>query len=147
MLFRSDDMMGAVIGKWTPGDGKKISAFKFKRVNVLTTGKKNYYNGYCQFMKSAKAMNGSVTFYDVPSPDPDGHHNINAMPVDIYFYYRDTGNQTTVRVIPGESYETEDVVAMACLPKNARFFNGKEKVELTNWLHDAQMRRGYSIQC
>jgi hypothetical protein len=139
----------AIVGRWTPGSGKKIAGFKFKRNagrNVLigscsagVQGRRNYCNGYCQFVKSAKLMNGDVTLYDVPT-------GYKAMPVDVYLYYDDnrTGHQT-IKLIPGKSYTTAGVLAVGCLPKGARFYE-RETVDLLKWLHDAESK-GYSSKC
>lgn len=139
----------ATVGRWTPGNGKKIAGFKFKRNagrNVLigncsagVLGRKNYCNGFCQFVKSAKMMNGSITLYDVPT-------GLKAMPVDVYLYYDDnrSGHQT-VKLVSGEAYTTAGVLAICCLPKGARFYE-RETVDLLKWLHDAE-KKGYSSKC
>jgi hypothetical protein len=148
--FSTHELQGmAIVGRWTPGTGKKIAGFKFKRNagrNVLigscsagVQGRRNYCNGFCQFVKSAKLMNGDVTLYDVPT-------GYKAMPVDVYLYYDDnrTGHQT-VKLIPGKAYATEGVLAVGCLPKGARFYE-RETVDLLKWLHDAESK-GYSSKC
>mmetsp|Transcript_13486 Transcript_13486/g.28269 ORF Transcript_13486/g.28269 Transcript_13486/m.28269 type:complete len:273 (+) Transcript_13486:88-906(+) len=139
----------AIVGRWTAGPGKKIAGFKFKRNagrNVLigncsagVLGRKNYCNGFCQFVKQAKLMNGEVTLHDVPT-------GFKAMPVDVYLYYDDSrpGHQT-VKLLPGKSFTTENVLAVGCLPKNTPFYE-HETVDLLKWLHDAEVQ-GYSSKC
>lgn len=139
----------AVVGRWTAGEGKKIAGFKFKRnagrqvlignCSAGVLGRKNYCNGFCQFVKQAKLMNGDVTLYQVPT-------GFKAMPVDLYLYYNDNrpGYQT-VKLEPGQSYTTENVIAVGCLPKNTPFYE-TETVDLLKWLHDAESQ-GYSSRC
>lgn len=139
----------AVVGRWSAGVGKKIAGFKFKRnagrqvligsCSAGVQGRKNYCNGFCQFVKQAKLMLGDVTLYDVPT-------GFKAMPVDVYLYYDDNrpGYQT-VKLEPGESYTTENCVAVGCLPKNTPFYQS-ETVDLLKWLHDAEVQ-GYSSRC
>lgn len=143
----------AIVGRWTAGDGKKIAGFKFKRNagrNVLigncsagVLGRRNYCNGVCQFVKSAKRMNGNVVMYDIP----DGY---KAMPVDVYLYYDDdnrtTDGRQTVKLVPGESYTTKGVLAVGVLPKGGTTFYERETVDLLKWLFDAESR-GYSSKC
>ena len=128
----------AVVGRWSAGAGKKIAGFKFKRnagrqvlignCSAGVLGRRNYCNGFCQFVKQAKLMLGDVTLYDVPT-------GFKAMPVDVYLYYDDNrpGYQT-VKLEPGESYTTENCVAVGCLPKNTPFYE-TETVDLLKWLH------------
>lgn len=148
--YNTHELQGmATVGRWTPGTGKKIAGFKFKRNlgrNVLigncsagVLGRKNYCNGFCQFVKQAKLMKGDVTLYDIPT-------GFKAMPVDVYLYYDDNrpGHQT-VKLIPGKSYTTENMLAVGCVPKNTRFYES-ETVDLFKWLHDAESH-GYSSKC
>jgi len=139
----------ATVGRWTPGSTKKIAGFKFKRnagrqvlignCSAGVLGRKNYCNGFCQFVKQAKMLNGDVTLYDVPT-------GFKSMPVDVYLYYDDNraGHQT-IKLEPGESYTTENVIAVGCLPKNTQFYEN-ETVDLLKWLHDAEVK-GYSSRC
>ena len=137
--YSKNELQGmAVVGRWSAGAGKKIAGFKFKRnagrqvlignCSAGVLGRKNYCNGFCQFVKQAKLMLGDVTLYDVPT-------GFKAMPVDVYLYYDDNrpGHQT-VKLEPGESYTTENCVAVGCLPKNTPFYE-TETVDLLKWLH------------
>jgi hypothetical protein len=136
----------ATVGRWTAGTFKMIAPFKFKRNagrNVLIgncaaglQGRKNYCSGWCQFVKSAKILKGDVTVYDVPS-------GLKAMPVDVYLYYDDNrpGYQS-VKLLAGKSYTTDNLLAVACMPKNTQFFENMT-VDLLKWLQDGN-NRGYS---
>ncbi|KAL3909430.1 MAG: hypothetical protein SGILL_008090, partial [Bacillariaceae sp.] len=62
------------VGRWTPQEGKKIAGFKLTRNagrNVLigscsagVQGRKNYCNGWCQFVKSCRIAKGDVTLWN-----------------------------------------------------------------------------------
>ena len=149
--YSKNELQGmAVVGRWTAGEGKKIAGFKFKRnagrqvligsCSAGVQGRKNYCNGFCQFVKQASLMNGDVTLYGVPT-------GFKAMPVDVYLYYDDNrpGYQI-VKLEPGQSYSTVNVLAVACLPKNTPYYEGNETVDLLKWLHDAEVQ-GYSSRC
>jgi len=137
----------AIIGRWIPGDGKNISGFKFKRncgrsvlignCSAGVLGRRNYCNGFCQFVKSAKLMKGRVTLYDV------SNESCKSMPVDVYLYYNDPrpGYQT-LKLIPGQDYTTDNVLAVGVLPRGGTFYE-RETVDLLKWLFDAESR-GYS---
>lgn len=136
----------AAVGRWTAGSSNKIAPFKFKRNagrNVLigscaagVQGRKNYCSGWCQFVKSAKILKGDVTIYDVPS-------GLKAMPVDVYLYYDDNrpGHQS-VKLLPGKPYTTDNLLAVACIPKNTQFYENMT-VDLLKWLQDGN-NHGYS---
>ena len=62
------------IGFYAPGPGQTIPGFKFKskqgRNELIgncssggVAGRKNYYSGWCQFIRAAKTMNGSLWIY------------------------------------------------------------------------------------
>lgn len=137
----------AIIGRWIPGDGKNISGFKFKRncgrsvlignCSAGVLGRRNYCNGFCQFVKSAKLMKGRVTLYDV------SNESCKSMPVDVYLYYNDPrpGYQT-LKLVPGQDYTTDNVLAVGVLPRGGTFYE-RETVDLLKWLFDAESR-GYS---
>mmetsp|Transcript_8717 Transcript_8717/g.15883 ORF Transcript_8717/g.15883 Transcript_8717/m.15883 type:complete len:239 (+) Transcript_8717:147-863(+) len=136
------------VGRWTAGPSKKIAPFKFKRNagrNVLigncsagVQGRKNYCSGWCQFVKSAKILRGDVTVYDIPT-------GFKAMPVDVYMYYDDNrpGHQS-VKLIPGKPYTTDNLLAVACVPKNTQFYENMT-VDLLKWLQDGN-NIGYSTK-
>ena len=136
----------SAIGRWVPGEGKRIAGFKFKRNhgrNVLikncsggVQGRKNFYSGWCQFVRSAKIMNADVTLWD-PAEGQKG------LKVDVCFYYDDPRpHQQTVRLEEGASYTTNNLRAVACLPKGTPFFESMA-VDLVLWLAEAN-KNGYS---
>ena len=136
----------AAVGRWTAGNGKKIAPFKFKRNagrNVLigscsagVQGRKNYCSGWVQFVKSAYILKGDVTIYDIPT-------GLKAMPVDVYLYYDDNrpGFQS-VKLAPGKPATTENLLAVACIPKNTGFYENMT-APLLKWLQDGN-NHGYS---
>ena len=136
----------AAVGRWTAGEGKKIAGFKFKRNagrNVLigscsagVQGRRNYCSGWCQFVKSAYIQKGDVTIYDIPT-------GLKAMPVDVYLYYDDNrpGYQS-VKLTPGKPATTENLLAVACIPKNTGFYENMT-APLLKWLQDGN-NHGYS---
>jgi hypothetical protein len=67
--------------------------------------RKLYYQGWCQFVKAAKSMDASVTILESVG-----------VPVDFYLYC----NGETTKVLGGE-FETTQVDAVACVPRNSEF--------------------------
>mmetsp|Transcript_15299 Transcript_15299/g.26558 ORF Transcript_15299/g.26558 Transcript_15299/m.26558 type:complete len:325 (+) Transcript_15299:181-1155(+) len=145
--YSKSPVEGAV-GRWVPSGGKKIAPFKLTRNagrNVLigncsagVQGRKNYCNGWCQFVKSCKILRGDVTLYNVPE-------GVKAMPVDVYLYYDDARpSHQTIRLEPGVACTTDKLLAVACIPKNTTFFENMT-VDLMKWLQDAR-NHGYSTK-
>ena len=136
------------IGRWIPGSEKNIAGFKFKRNvgrNVLirncsggVQGRRNFYSGWCQFVRSAKNMEGKVILWD-PAV---GHKGLK---VDVYLYYDDyRPSHQTVRMEEGITYTTNKVVAVACLPKETPFFENMT-ADLIMWLAEGS-KHGYSTK-
>ncbi|KAG7373925.1 hypothetical protein IV203_013020 [Nitzschia inconspicua] len=135
------------VGRWVARGGKKIAGFKFARNagrNVLigscsagVQGRKNYCNGWCQFVKSCKVLQGDVTLFDI-------NEGVKAMPVDVYLYY-DRPNHQTVKLEPGTSLTTDKLLAVACLPRSSPFFVTNDSVDVMKWLQDARAY-GYSTK-
>ena len=134
------------IGRWIPGNQKKIAGFKFKRNhgrNVLigncsggVQGRKNFYSGWCQFVRSAKNMHGDVTLWDTA----EGRKGLN---VDVCLYYNDNRpTHQTVRMEEGKKYTTKNMIAVACLPKGTPFFDNMT-ADLLLWLAEGS-KHGYS---
>jgi hypothetical protein len=137
----------AVVGRWVAKGGKKIAGFKFTcnaGRNVLigscsagVQGRKNYCNGWCQFVRSCKIMEGEVTIFEIAE-------GVKAMPVDVYLYY-DRRNHQTVKLEPGSPLTTDSLVAVACLPRSSPFFETNDTVDVMKWLQDARAF-GYSTK-
>lgn len=134
------------IGRWVPGPSKKIAGFKFKRNlgrNVLigncsagVQGRKNYCSGWCQFVRSAKGLDGEVMLWD-PSGGAKG------LMVDVYFYFQDSRSMhQTARLEQGKALSTDNLLAVCCIPKNTPFFEGMA-VDILKWLADGG-NYGYS---
>lgn len=81
-------------------------------------------------------MKGDVQLWD---PTEKG------MMVDVYFYFDDTRpNHQTVRLEQGVAYSTDNLLAVACIPKNTTFFEGMA-IDMLKWLSDAR-DHGYSTE-
>ena len=88
ILHYSETSLDHAIGKWVPGPGKKIQGFKVTqnsgRSDLIgncaggVSGRKNYCSGWCQFVRSAKALNGTLTLLEETG---------TGLPVDVYFYF------------------------------------------------------------
>ncbi len=142
----SKNWIDFAIGRWIPGTGKNIANFKFKRNvgrNVLiqncsggVQGRKNFYSGWCQFVRSAKNMKGYVTLWDTV----DGRKGLK---VDVCLYMEDSRpTHQTVRMEEGVPYDTDKIIAVACLPKGTPFFDNM-KADLLMWLSEGS-KHGYS---
>lgn len=138
--------VAGAIGRWIPGPTKTIAGFKFKRNlgrNVLigncsagVQGRRNYCSGWCQFVRSALGLDGAVTIWD-PTVGAKG------MMVDVYLYLNDPRpTHQTVRLQQGTAQTTDNLLAVACIPKNTPFFEGMA-VDILKWLADGGTH-GYS---
>ncbi len=134
------------IGRWIPGIDKKIAGFKFKRNcgrSVLikncsggVQGRKNFYSGWCQFVRSARNMKGYVTLWDTV----DGQKGLK---VDVCLYIDDhRPTHQTIRMVEGVPYPTENLIAVACIPKGTPFFDNMT-ADLLMWLAKGN-EHGYS---
>ena len=133
------------IGMWTPGKGKELPPFKFNQNHGKTVligncaagvgGRKNYASGWCSFIRSARLLNGEVALWD-----PTG----KGLLVDVYVYNDDPNNQT-VKLQQGIPIKVGKCLAVACMPKNASFYEGIKGVPLRNWMEDGN-RNGCSSE-
>jgi len=140
LLHYSKTAVPSAAGFWRPGPTKKIQGFKFKRNQGRSdligncasgvAGRKNYYSGWCQFVRAARNMGGRVTAYGHPGRGLD---------VDVYLYCEGTRDGVqTVRMEPMESADVnEGVNAVACLPRHAPFVEGAERMDLSHWMTKA----------
>ena len=135
------------IGFYCAGPGHTIRGFKFTknfgRADLIgncasgVTGRKNYYSGWCQFIRAAKALNGPVWVY----PRTEGQPGLD---VDIYVYYKEPGDQeelnldgqNSIKLEEGVVWNVAEIDAVACLPKHADFFSEVKTVDLNRWMTD-----------
>lgn len=147
LLHYSHVPVSNAIGFWTPGCGRKIQGFKFKGkhfgkydlVNDCAggvTGRKNYYSGWCQFVRAARALGGSVTLFR-RSEEQRG------LDVDVFVYFKEIGGQEvaqqqTVKLEPDVPVDVSDVAAVACCPRHTEFGEyATMNVDMTRWLTEA----------
>ena len=136
ILHYSKTILDHAIGKWVPGNGKRIQGFKVTqnsgRSDLIgncaggVTGRKNYFSGWCQFIRAAKALNGSVTLLE-----PTGV----GLPVDVYVYFHDKSQ--TVKLLSGTPVDVSNIVAVACLPKHTAFYSNSMTIDMMKWLGEA----------
>jgi len=125
------------IGRWVPTGTKKIANFKFTQ-NLGKTiligncaagvnGRKNYFGGWCQFIKSARINDAEVTLWD-----PSG----KGLKVDVWLYTTDyrPGRQS-IKLEEGVPTNVANILAVAALPKHTPFYSGMT-VDLLKWLQD-----------
>ena len=141
MLHYSKQVVPKHIGLFVPGEGKKIQAFKFKSAggrSELIRGcaaggnVKKYFQGWCSFIKMAKAMNGAVC--KIPVGDNDG------IEVDVFLI---TGNDV-VKVEDAVQVNVASIDAVACLPKDNEIFNGVKTMDLSQFINNGE-RAGASL--
>jgi hypothetical protein len=119
-IHYSEIPMKNAVGVWTSndiGDFKEAQGLsKCELIGTcashVTRDHKNYYQGWCQFIKAAKNMDAKVIALVGLG-----------LPVD-FFMYHENGN--TIRVASpdddGEaSFDTESIDAVACVPKGCNF--------------------------
>ena len=113
----------------------KIPQFKYQSPgrNVLIgscsggkQGRKQYCNGWVQFIKTVHKFDGNVKVNTISS-------DVKALAVDIYFYYAD--GSKSIKLVPGTFYSTESVLAVACIPRNSEFYENI-KIDLGRFMHD-----------
>mmetsp|Transcript_19672 Transcript_19672/g.30334 ORF Transcript_19672/g.30334 Transcript_19672/m.30334 type:complete len:350 (-) Transcript_19672:1147-2196(-) len=137
MLNYSKTSVDGAIGFWAPGEGKKIQGFKFTqnagRSELIgncasgVAGRKNYYSGWCQFVRAARLLKGSVTLI----PVDEGQ---KALPVDVFLYCDDErAGRQTVKLDDNKSFDVSSILAVACLPKHTPFYTDLS-VNLTKWM-------------
>lgn len=139
MEYYSRTPVEGAIGRWVPGEGKKIAGFKFKQnlgrsvlignCSAGVQGRKNYCSGWNQFVRSAKVYGGTVMLWDPPE-------GVKGMAVDVWLYKNDTrpGHQSQKLSI-GVSTNVDSILAVCTIPKNTRFYDGIS-VDLLKWLAD-----------
>lgn len=133
------------IGFYCAGEGYTIRGFKFTknfgRADLIgncasgVTGRKNYYSGWCQFIRAAKALNGPVWMY----PRKEGQPGLD---VDIHVYYKepdeqeglDLDGQNSIKLEEGAECNISNIDGVACLPKHADFFSELKTMDMNRWM-------------
>lgn len=135
-LQYSHSYVPGAIGFWEPGHGEKIQAFKFKGRHfgkfdlMKKCNKKSYFSGWCQFIRAARAMRGSIILFSQPEDSQ------REKGFELYVYYKFRVNDVqTVKVPENERFSVDDISAVACLPKYTEFAEiSQVKVDLNRWL-------------
>lgn len=134
------------IGFYCAGEGHKIRGFKytknFGRADLIgncasgVSGRKNYYSGWCQFIRAARSLNGPVWIY--PRDE-----NSKGLDVDIYVYYKEpevqkgSRGEQSKKLESGIKLDISEIDAIAVLPKHADFFSEIRTMDLPWWLTEA----------
>jgi hypothetical protein len=119
-IHYSEIPMKNAVGVWTTNDiGNFKEAQGLSKCELIgtcashvTRDHKNYYQGWCQFIKAAKNMDATVTALVGLG-----------LPVD-FFMYDENGNTIKVSSLDDDdeaSFNTESIDAVACVPKGCNF--------------------------
>ena len=108
------------LGVFYPADGHSIVAYGKSPIAGVSDNQQNYCSGWCQFVLTAKALDGTMT---VVSP---------LLAADLYLY---SAQNETIQVIPEKDYELTLYLAVACLPKDAPFCT--EHLDIDEWMENA----------
>jgi len=145
MLNYSKVCVPNAVGFYGAGNGQVMKEFNFKRNfgraeligNCASgiAGRKNYYSGWCQFIRAARAIKGSIWIH----PCAAGQQGLD---VDIYVYYRFPDQQTeldlkgkqTIKLIENIANDVSNIDAVAVLPKFTDFCDDLKVVDLNRWL-------------
>lgn len=135
-LQYSRSYVPGAIGFWEPGQGEKIQEFKFKGRHfgkfdlIKKCNKKSYFSGWCQFIRAARAMRGSIILFS----QPENAQQEKDFELYVYYKFRSDDVQT-VKVPENECFSVDDISAVACLPKYTDFVEiSQVKVDLNRWL-------------
>lgn len=120
------------LGMWTPEHPQRIREIKFVEnggkhelignCSPSAQGRRNYYSGVCLFVRLARVVNGTVTMFPI---------NTTAIDFDIYLYHSQYAECNSVKATG--SIDTKELDAIACLPKNSKFYRDR-KVNLVKWM-------------
>jgi hypothetical protein len=122
------------IGFWAAGEGKSIQGFKFKQdcgrselIKGIAGGDSNrrrYFDGWCQFVKLAKAMNGSVKKFQVPGPGVE---------VDVYGYIASESRPVSLN-LDADMVDVSSLDAVAVVPRHKHFLQGVKTMPASTFL-------------
>jgi hypothetical protein len=134
MLYYSQGPVPSnAVGFWCPGPGKKIQPFKFRqaagRVELIKgiaggdANRRKYFSGWCQFLKLAVAMKGTVIQFTAQQ----------GVPVDVYGYQKDKNHPEFIDTQSG-MVDVSTFDAVAVMPKHHEFLKGVKTIALQNFL-------------
>ena len=144
-LQYSSSRVRDAIGFYSPGSGYTIRGFKFTknfgRAELIgncasgVTGRKNYYSGWCQFIRAARALNGHLWIYSRKEGQP-------GLDVDIFVYYKqpddqedlDLDGRCNIKLTDGMPCNVSNIDGVACLPKHADFFLEVKTMDMNRWM-------------
>ena len=137
-LHYSRTRISDAIGFWRPGFGtsaKKIPEFKFTqnagRVELIkgiagsTSNRKKYFNGWCQFIKAAKAYEGLVFKWE----------NKGGIEVDLWTYQN--AHNSIVKIGENDFFDVSKIDAIGCVPRNSAFLDGVKTLDVGVFLRKA----------
>ena len=122
------------VGFWAAGEGKSIQGFKFnaaggrseliKGIAGGDSNRRKYFDGWCMFVKLAKAMNGSVKKFYAPGC---------GVGVDVYGY---NTRQASVSFLDMDDgfVDVSNFNAVAVVPRGKNFLQGVKTMMLTTFL-------------
>lgn len=128
----SHSRLSNAIGFWSPGEGKKLPAFKFKqnqgRSDLMKdiagkNYKRKYLSAWCQFVKAARSYNGHL--YKQSENE--------RLEVDIYVFFCNTNE--IMQINDGELSDVSKIDAISCVLKNTDTFAGVKTGELGTFLN------------
>jgi hypothetical protein len=144
-LQYSDSPVRHAIGFYCAGPGHSIRGFKFTknfgRADLIgncasgVTGRKNYYSGWCQFIRAARSVNGPLWIYEREEAQ-------RGLDVDIYVYYKDPddhegvvlGGLQSVKLEEGVKCNISGIDAVTTLPRHTDFFSEVKQVDMNRWM-------------
>ena len=122
------------VGFWTCGEGKSIQGFKFNRAEGRSelikgiaggdSNRRKYFDGWCMFVKLAKAMNGSVKKFNLPG---------QGVKVDVYGYIAKESRPVQLPLEDG-LVDVSRYDAVAVVPQHKNFLQGVKTMILSTFL-------------
>lgn len=120
MHYSLTPVQGA-LGVFHPADRHSIVTYGKSPIAGVADNQLNFCSGWCQFVLTAKALDGNMTVF---SP----------MAADLYLY---SAQHETIQVVPEKDYEISSYLAVACLPKDAPFCT--EHIDIVEWMANANL--------
>ena len=93
---------------------------------------KNFYAGWCSFVKTAKHYNGLVSKASIAGTND----------VDLYF----NTNNAVVKVEDGNAYDVSGINGVACVAKDSEAFKGVSQMALSLFSDTANTGGGAALQ-